>query len=220
MVAVKSLVKVIFYKMTTLTMDDVPITCNRNDNIGHEELRYINLKRSCVPGTGGSHSFCVGQYFGVMLHITYQVESEEAGDDTALNAIELECIQPTTNIPLGTEDIQERDFAISSLKGEWGDWRDLRTCSSGFLTGLRLKSEPDQGMFSDDTAANDLEMQCNWSSEIHNGGGDHWGDWSSWAYCPQGWAICGLETRVEDSTGHTDDTALNDVKMFCCELPQ
>ena len=35
---------------------------------------------------------------------------------------------------------------------------------------------------------------------------------------PPDWVICGLETRVE-AAQVGDDTALNDVHMFCCELP-
>ena len=31
-------------------------------------------------------------------------------------------------------------------------------------------------------------------------------------------AICGIETKVEGSEA-ADDTALNDVRMFCCDLP-
>ncbi|CAL4109291.1 unnamed protein product [Meganyctiphanes norvegica] len=185
---------------------------------GTEEPReaYITLTLDWAShfGTWGELAFCPEGSFAHAFRL--KVESESAHDDTALNAIELSCAHRRQ---LGTKDIQERDSTITSSQGHWGDWKALKTCSDGFLTGLRMKSEEPQGHLHDDTAANDLEMQCAWGSEIHNGEGDHWGRWSSWSYCPQGWAICGLQTRVE-GTSANDDTALNDVKMFCCYLPQ
>ena len=61
-----------------------------------------------------------------------------------------------------------------------------RACDKGLLTGLKMKSEEDQGFFVDDTAANDLEMQCNHSTTTMTGGGNHWGYYSNWATCPEG----------------------------------
>merc|ERR1711962_89342 len=173
-----------------------------------QEVITLTLDFAMHWGQWGPQAFCPEGYFAHAFKL--KVESEDVSDDTALNAIELSCIQAST-LMRDMEYHQDRDFTITSLQGKWGFWRELRTCSTGFLTGLRMKSEPEQGIFVDDTAANDLEMACNWSSEIHNGGGDHWGEWSGWSYCPQEWAICGLETRVEDESA-SDDTALNDVK--------
>lgn len=61
-----------------------------------------------------------------------------------------------------------------------------RECPEGLLTGLKMKSEEYQGIFIDDTAANDLEMQCNHSTITLNGGGNRWGYYSNWATCPEG----------------------------------
>uniref|UniRef100_A0A671PAD6 Vitelline membrane outer layer protein 1-like n=1 Tax=Sinocyclocheilus anshuiensis TaxID=1608454 RepID=A0A671PAD6_9TELE len=48
------------------------------------------------------------------------------------------------------------------------------------------------------------------------GDGTHWGDWGDWSQTCQGKGICGIKTRIEMPQGRGDDTALNDVRMFCC----
>ncbi len=45
----------------------------------------------------------------------------------------------------------------------------------------------------------------------------NWGDWGGWSDACEGKGICGIKTRVEAPQGRGDDTALNDVCMFCCD---
>ena len=51
-----------------------------------------------------------------------------------------------------------------------------------------------------------------------------WGQWSKMELCPDGTAICGIQTRVFDDYGEDgvsyleDDTALDGVKFYCCAL--
>lgn len=77
----------------------------------------------------------------------------------------------------------------------------------------------------DDTSVNSVMFSCaelfyqKWDPQqlevpIANTKGQY-GDWSE--QCPIGSAICGLQTRVEDYIRKGDNTALNDVKFFCCE---
>ncbi len=48
-------------------------------------------------------------------------------------------------------------------------------------------------------------------------GGMGWGSWQGLTLCPRGYYVCGLEQRVEPSQGGSgDDTAANDIRMFCC----
>ncbi|XP_045118100.1 vitelline membrane outer layer protein 1-like [Portunus trituberculatus] len=167
-------------------------------------------------GTWGPQEFCPEGTFAYAFEI--KVEPEDSNDDTSMNGIQLYCRLP---MDAGHDGLPPRkgarEFSITSNVARWGNWRGMRSCTEGLLTGLKMKSEEDQGFFVDDTAANDLEMQCNHSTTTLNGGGNHWGFYSSWATCPEGWAICGLMTRVEAESA-TDDTALNDVRMYCCQV--
>ena len=37
--------------------------------------------------------------------------------------------------------------------------------------------------------------------------------------CPAGTAVCGLDTKVDTSEwGWTDDTGINEIKIFCCDF--
>ncbi|KAH3697621.1 hypothetical protein DPMN_085126 [Dreissena polymorpha] len=92
----------------------------------------------------------------------------------------------------------------------------------------------------DDTSANDIEFQC-WDlharlhtvptvsnvndqggqlagDTVHAPGGLANGNWASSNRCPVNSAICGIQTRVETFlSDRGDDSALNDVKFFCCQ---
>ncbi len=48
------------------------------------------------------------------------------------------------------------------------------------------------------------------------GDGTNWGSWGGWSQACDGKGICGIKTLVEEPQGRGDDTALNDVRMFCC----
>ncbi|NXM44606.1 VMO1 protein, partial [Gymnorhina tibicen] len=49
---------------------------------------------------------------------------------------------------------------------------------------------------------------------VTNGSKGTWGDWSP--SCPRSWGVCGIHTRLQPPQGVGDDTALNDVKLYCC----
>ena len=49
--------------------------------------------------------------------------------------------------------------------------------------------------------------------------GGPFGEWSDWAYCSPGTAICGISIRFEDYVGtREDDTTMNGMKLHCCNL--
>jgi len=163
-------------------------------------------------GSWGSDEFCPeGSYAnGFSLKVEEDIEN---GDDTALNAIKLSCAYHN-----GTEG-----GYITSTEQIWGGWTSFQRCyHNEFLHSAQLKTEAylgpgwDRGY--DDTAGNDLDVECT-DGELLNGDGDRWGEWSELVSCPSNTAICGINTLVESDQGNdVDDTALNGVKFYCCEL--
>ncbi|XP_042237665.1 vitelline membrane outer layer protein 1-like isoform X1 [Homarus americanus] len=149
-----------------------------------------------------------------------KVDSEGVIDETSMNGINLYCSNPSDANYYYGDNLPEADapdYIISSFVDQWGIWRGKRECYKGFLTGFRMRSESDQGAFGDDTTANDLEMQCNYGNETLIGGGNHRGNWSNYANCPYGMAIYAIQTRVQEFSS-TDNTALNNVHMFCRQV--
>lgn len=75
----------------------------------------------------------------------------------------------------------------------------------------------------DDTAANWIKFKCrNFNKEVdydltHAPGHGKFGTFAGWSEsCPLNSAICGIQSKIENAQGGGDDTALNDVKFFCC----
>ncbi|KAK2850888.1 hypothetical protein Q5P01_007164 [Channa striata] len=135
-------------------------------------------------------------------------DSQGGGDDTALNGIRLYCVDPNNNV--------NGDYAtVESSVGRWGEWTPVKWCVSQFLASFMLRVEPLQG-WGDDTGANNIKFNCSRSGAELEGDGMEWGSWGNWSIkCPED-AICGLQTLLEPPQGTGDDTALNDVRFFCC----
>ncbi|KAI4887794.1 hypothetical protein NFI96_024752 [Prochilodus magdalenae] len=99
----------------------------------------------------------------------------------------------------------------------WGIWTSIEWCEFGMLTSFQLQVEPHQGRIRDDTAANNIKFRCSQDTEELIGNGTSWGEWGDWSESCEGKAICGIQTKVEEPQGLGDDTALNDVRFFCCD---
>ncbi|NXH42664.1 VMO1 protein, partial [Dicaeum eximium] len=104
-------------------------------------------------------------------------------------------------------------FVFSS--GRWGNWTEAQLCSSNKLVSFSLHVER-WHYLGDNTAANNVKFACSNGTDLEGWGlsGSHFGPWSS--NCTSG-AICGLQTKVKRPQGKWDDTALNDMRVFCCE---
>ncbi|OXA37212.1 Vitelline membrane outer layer protein 1 [Folsomia candida] len=107
---------------------------------------------------GGMETCSPGAYvYGFRL----KVHSDQGffGDDSALNGIELLCINPTAKRPARNASMTQFT-AISSLMGHHGSFTGLLECPDpGFAVGFELRSEEDQGD-SDDTTLNNVNMGC------------------------------------------------------------
>ncbi|XP_051734796.1 vitelline membrane outer layer protein 1-like [Ctenopharyngodon idella] len=131
-------------------------------------------------------------------------------DNTALNGIRLHCVH------ISSSSRPHRSYTtVQSHVGSWGEWTDIKWCPAGFLTTFQLRVESSQGI-EDDTAANNIRFKCSEGSLLV-GDGTSWGKFGDWSRMCEGRGICGIKTRVEESQGIGDDTALNDVQMYCCD---
>ncbi|XP_046893223.1 vitelline membrane outer layer protein 1 homolog [Hypomesus transpacificus] len=155
-------------------------------------------------GEWKSTEYCPAQFYAVGFSL--RVEGTQGlGDDTALNGIRLICAKDGDMSTLPT---------VESHAGFWGDWSSPRYCSGGTLISFQLRVEDSQGV-GDDTAANNIKFRCS-SNEVLEGNGHGWGEYGPWSQeCSNG-GICGIQTKMEDRQGRGDDTALNDVRFYCC----
>ncbi|XP_059424727.1 vitelline membrane outer layer protein 1-like [Carassius carassius] len=155
-------------------------------------------------GSWGRSEFCPDGTYAKGFNV--KVERYDYFDNTALNAISLFCESKS----------EDASGIIRSDKGSFGQWIDyVQMCPNGFLTAFQLKVESSQGI-DDDTAVNNIRFTCS-GGHVMVGEGTPWGQWGKWSPTCQGTGICGIRTRIEEPQGFGDDTALNDVIMYCCD---
>ncbi|KAL7844953.1 hypothetical protein SRHO_G00234930 [Serrasalmus rhombeus] len=120
--------------------------------------------------------------------------------------------------------------------GPWGTWGGREMCPNGYYAaGFSLKvsvlcsswfkkADTDSGSspslynrVARYVAPDLVRFEC--SGDVRNlvGEGTSWGEWGGWSKYCRGKGICGIQTKLEGSQGSGDDTALNDVKFFCCD---
>ena len=93
-------------------------------------------------GVWGDQQLCSNRSNVIGYRLKIQEDCGSFCDDTALNAIQLQCADGTL---------------INSLVGSSGNWKNWQYCPIGrYLIGFRFRSEVDQGAFTDDTAGNEM----------------------------------------------------------------
>ncbi|CAL4058705.1 unnamed protein product, partial [Meganyctiphanes norvegica] len=160
-------------------------------------------------GEWGLESKCDDNLPVVAFNLKLEKDYGFGVDDSALNAIRLECLH--------TRQL------ITSSQGQWGDWKGSKRCPRHtVITGVRMRSEGSGKK--DNVAAVDMDVECTnlvgaVDPEILKGHGlmGTYANYCEWFRCPKGHYICGLKTQVQPNKGRSgDDTALNDVIFTCC----
>jgi hypothetical protein len=122
------------------------------------------------------------------------------------NALLLSCLV------VGRETTRIGSIRATSNEGAWGSWSQSFMCPHGQrVTGFQVREESWQGL-GDDTGMNGFRARCAGGQTLSADG--YWGDWTGESpSCPVGFS--GFKQKVEHSQGFGDDTALNDVAMWC-----
>ena len=160
-------------------------------------------------GTWGSWSKCPKGSYVVGFRLRTEENQGWWSDDTAANDIHLKCRKPGSSKP---------SKVLGSAKKTWGDWSDYSDCAglNNPVVGFQVKNASPEGS-SDDTSINDVKMICkDGSKTISVSANTGWGNWGDKIVCQKGYAVVGLQTRVDEGglPGY-DDTALNGLKVKC-----
>nr|XP_053652065.1 vitelline membrane outer layer protein 1 homolog [Cherax quadricarinatus] len=181
-------------------------------NLDRVVTKALVLSNGLDWGNWGPAEYCEDGSFAMEFEVKFEPYSILNTDETAVNAVKLYC---------STLELHPTGYILSS-EGEKGEWQGMRVCENGFLTGMRAKVLAPRGVALDDVAVQDVMMECDYGDTVIIGVDSHAripdGDWSTWARCPNGSAICGLETRLEDPNLVVDDTGITDISMYCCSL--
>ncbi|XP_075061816.1 vitelline membrane outer layer protein 1-like [Mixophyes fleayi] len=169
---------------------------------GQLAYNYITTDNGQKWGSWGPGERCPNGHKAVGFSLKVE-PYQENGDDTALNGVRLHCVN-------------ENNYTatVQSVTGLWGNWGQIHLCNNGCIEAYQLKVESSQDD-GDDTAANNIKIQCSNGQKLEAVGGS-WGTYGSWSkvceYC-----VCGIRSKVEPPRGKGEDTALNDLRMYCCD---
>ncbi|XP_073727816.1 LOW QUALITY PROTEIN: vitelline membrane outer layer protein 1 homolog [Misgurnus anguillicaudatus] len=185
------------FKFSVLLMS-LLVVCDRSLGLRSYRSR-LQVQNGMFWGTWGQREMCPDGMYAA----GFSLKVEEPGGYTFIHCTKHFSGPHKSNV------------TVESNTGSWGEWSDIKWCSHGFLTSFQLKVEPYQSSW-DDTAVNNIRFICS-TGNTPEGSGTSWGDWGDWSNKCQGKGICGIKTRVEEPQGIGDDTALNDVHMYCCD---
>ncbi|XP_053402037.1 vitelline membrane outer layer protein 1 homolog [Mercenaria mercenaria] len=174
---------------------------------------------------GGSYGlllqpqYCPIGTFAIGFNTKYQGNEGIDGDDTALNGISLLCADKN-----GIRKNKDR-LVQSEADPLTGDiFCPKRKDAPLFLQRFVLKVHRKE-QNANDAMATEIQFSCRdsqWFHHPHKLGGHiagakngEYGQWSK--KCPKGSAVCGIQTRIDGHLPKGNSTALNDVRLFCCD---
>ncbi|CAL8129050.1 unnamed protein product [Orchesella dallaii] len=105
----------------------------------------------------------------------------------------------------------------------WGIWGPFQRCPFGsYAQGFQLTTESFYGPFADDTALNSIKLFCGDpfrpDTAVITSTVSPWGEEGNIYSCYPGF-LNGFQLRVEENQGSGDDTATNNVRFYCTNLP-
>ncbi|KAI2644468.1 hypothetical protein H4Q32_029604 [Labeo rohita] len=175
----------------------------RSTNRGY--ISELTVSNGGTWGSWGNKEMCPDGTYAAGFSL--KVEADGTSDNTALNGIRLHCLSVFHRLSNSFHD----EIPVQSGVGSWGQWTDVKWCSSGFLRAFMMRVKPIKAG-TDNTAVNNIVFQCNDGVVMKVDATDS-GDWGKWSKTCEGKGICGLKTRVQGLQGSGDDTALNDVVL-------
>lgn len=137
-----------------------------------------------------------------------------------------------TNLPLSvsSQDMwyglrDDRGEMVTISNGHWGTWRQADMCLPGtYARAVAVRVESNRGS-GDDTALNGIALWCtDAEGKKGNIATSHVGYWGTWGdFTPscsiQGDFIRAASLKLEGKRGSKDDTAANNIGVFCSNSP-
>ena len=107
---------------------------------------------------------------------------------------------------------------LKDSKSSWGDYGGMSYCPNGtHVKGFSLKMKPKMTFGIDETSVNDFKAVCgDYYAPLFSTNGQKFGHFGNTVYCPGNSSVCGLSIKSERPQGIADDTAVNDVVLYCC----
>ncbi|CAG2236366.1 unnamed protein product [Mytilus edulis] len=179
----------------------------------HGVTQTLSVTNGGAFGVWKSAEFCTIGHYAIGFRMKIEGYHE---DRSELNAIEIIC---------GNRGGERCGDTASSGQQVWGYWTGEALCPpKTFLTAYSLQVHPYSASY-DSTGANYLRFRCRYFKDefdvvdlSYPPGIGRYGTYGEWSdSCSVNSAICGLQTKIEAYQGQLDNTALNDVKFFCCE---
>ncbi|CAC5405144.1 unnamed protein product [Mytilus coruscus] len=189
----------------------IPLIAPFDDSEKH--ISTLTVDNGGSLGDWSYVEYCSEGHFAIEYEMKIEGNQGGDGDDSALNAIRLQCSNPDW------KDSNNISVTIIGKEGPFGMWKDVAMCPYGeVMVSFPIHCESLTN--GDNSASNYVRFKCrnidSPSSGTILGTSVLWGDYGAWSeYCAVGSAICGIKVRIQLPQGVIiDDSALKDVQFF------